>query len=105
MKRDDSGAYVPIASEQALDEIAAKVSELIAKHGSRSVAVYFGTGVMTFYATAAIAAGWLQAIGSPMIFSATTIDKPGQQIAQAAHGNWLEATRLSRRRRRGLSLA
>jgi anaerobic selenocysteine-containing dehydrogenase len=72
-----------------MDEIAAKVRDVIEHYGPRSVALYFGTGIAAFFPLPSVAAGWMQAIGSRMIFSSNTIDKPGAQIAQAAHGTWL----------------
>lgn len=89
LKRQPDGRHTAIASQRAMDEIAAKVGELISRHGPRSVALYMGTGAVSFWPVAGIAAGWMQAIGSPMFFTANTIDKPGAQIAQAAHGTWL----------------
>lgn len=89
MKRQADGGYEPIGSEQAMDEIAAKVSRIIAEHGPRSVALYWGTGMCTLAENVSVAAAWMEAIGSPMIFGASAIDKPGAPIAQAAHGHWL----------------
>jgi len=88
MKRDADGIYRPIGSERAMDEIAARVSEIIGRHGPRSVALYWGTGLCTFPQNVSIAAAWMESIGSPMIFGATAIDKPGAPIAQALHGHW-----------------
>ncbi len=88
MKRGADGAYAPIGSEQAMDEIAEKVQRILDRYGPRSVALYFGTGSLTFPLSVNVAAGWMQAIGSPMFFTANTIDKPGAQIAQALHGAW-----------------
>jgi anaerobic selenocysteine-containing dehydrogenase len=88
MKRGPDGRYAPIASEAAMDEIADRVTKIIEKHGPRSVALYTGTGIASAYEVVHVASAWMAAIQSPMIFSANTIDKPGFQIAQAAHGNW-----------------
>src|SRR5271167_17372 len=45
LKREADGGFVGIPSEVAMDEIATRVSAIIAEHGPRSVAFYFGTGV------------------------------------------------------------
>jgi anaerobic selenocysteine-containing dehydrogenase len=87
LKRGDNG-FAPIASEQAMDEIAAKLEAIIAAHGPRSVALYVGMGLVPFAASTAVAGGWLNGIGSPMFFTAGSIDKPGILIALAHHGNW-----------------
>jgi anaerobic selenocysteine-containing dehydrogenase len=88
MKRGDDGHYAPIASAQAMDEIVSRVEKIIGRHGPRSVALYFGTGISSFTEVVSVASAWMSAIKSPLIFSANTIDKPGAQIAQAAHGIW-----------------
>ena len=88
LKRNSDGSHEAIASETAMDEIAVKLREIIEKYGPRAVALYMGTGQCTFPEVGAIASGWMKSIGSPMIFSANTIDKPGAQLAQAAHGMW-----------------
>jgi anaerobic selenocysteine-containing dehydrogenase len=88
MKRGPDGQYAPIASEQAMDEIADRVTKIIEEHGPRSVALYTGTGISSFFEVVHVASAWMRAIESPMTFSANTIDKPGVQLAQAAHGNW-----------------
>jgi anaerobic selenocysteine-containing dehydrogenase len=88
MVRQQDGRHVPIESGRAMAEIAERVRAIIGRHGPRSVALYFGTGSMSFMPAIGVAVGWMQAIGSPMIFTANTIDKPGAQIAQAAHGHW-----------------
>lgn len=88
-KRQPDGAYSPVASEQAMDEIAARLQNLIATHGPRSVAIYLGTNGLPYPASALMGNAFIRAIGSPMFFTANTIDQPGKQIALAAHGHWL----------------
>jgi anaerobic selenocysteine-containing dehydrogenase len=36
----------------------------------------------------AAASAWLDAIGSPSLYSTYTIDQPGKDLARAAHGSW-----------------
>lgn len=88
LRRQADGSHRKIHSEQALDEIAERIAEMIDRHGPRSVALYMGTGSVSFWPISGIAAGFMQAIESPMFFTSNTIDKPGAQIAQAAHGTW-----------------
>lgn len=88
MKRHADGVHRPIGSEAAMDEIAQRVGEIINRHGPRAVALYYGTGLCTFAQNVNVAVGWMQAIGSPMIFGPSAIDKPGAPIAQSAHGHW-----------------
>ena len=87
-RRHADGSFAPIGSEAAMDEIAARLQAIVAAHGPRSVAVYTGMGSVPYVASYGIAAGWLQALGSPMFFTAGSIDKPGILIALAMHGMW-----------------
>jgi anaerobic selenocysteine-containing dehydrogenase len=88
MKRGADGVHSPIPASVAMDEIAHKVSAIVAKHGPRAVALYFGTGVVSFPPVKNVAHAWMKAIGSPMFFSVNTIDKPGSEMARAFHGTW-----------------
>lgn len=88
-KRQSDGTYQPIEAELAMDEIAARLQQLIDAHGPRSVAIYLGTNGLPYPASALMANAFIRGIESPMFFTANTIDQPGKQIALAAHGHWL----------------
>jgi anaerobic selenocysteine-containing dehydrogenase len=88
-KRQSDGTYTPIIAERAMDEIAAKLRDLIETHGPRSVAFYVGTNCLPYPGSPLMASAFIRAIESPMFFTANTIDQPGKQIALAAHGHWL----------------
>jgi anaerobic selenocysteine-containing dehydrogenase len=87
-KRGTDGKFAPVAVERALDEIAQKLSAILAEHGPRSVAMYFGTGSLPYPAAMPVARSWLRGIGSPMFFTPGAIDQPGKSIAMALHGGW-----------------
>ena len=87
-KRGADGRHLPISSVQAMDEIAAKISQIVERHGPRSVAIYTGTFSFPYPAATPLAHAWLAAIGSPMLFTSATIDQPGKMIAPALHGSW-----------------
>lgn len=89
LKRAGDGRRVEVSSEQAMDEIAAVLMNTIEQHGPRSVAGYFGTYAVANNLTQPFFAAFLKAIGSGMVFSPDTIDKPGKKIARAMHGNWM----------------
>lgn len=87
-KRNPDGHFVDTDLASATKEIAHKLQQIIAQHGSRAVATYSGTfshfcvgGVMARQA-------FMDAIGSPMRFNNGTIDQPGKPIAMALHGRW-----------------
>jgi anaerobic selenocysteine-containing dehydrogenase len=77
----------PLGSSQALDEVAERLTAVIAEHGPRSVALYVGTRGYEVLNLAA-ATAWLRGIGSPSLYSTYTIDQPGKDLARAMHGSW-----------------
>jgi anaerobic selenocysteine-containing dehydrogenase len=88
VRREADGSFTPLSSSQALDEITAKLNRIIAEHGPRAVATYAGTYIFTYPATQPVSTAWMKAIGSPMMFTSSTIDQPGKAIAAALHGTW-----------------
>jgi anaerobic selenocysteine-containing dehydrogenase len=79
--------FAPISSEQAMDEVADKISSIIKQHGPRSVALYIGTKAWTNIAMS-ISRSWLSGIGSPSYYSSTTIDQPARVMGWALQGTW-----------------
>jgi anaerobic selenocysteine-containing dehydrogenase len=77
-----------IPVEQAMDEIASRLSAIIAEHGPRSVATYYGTQLQNVPANPIMRA-FMAALGSPMFFGASTLDKPGRPIAWTMLGRWM----------------
>jgi anaerobic selenocysteine-containing dehydrogenase len=89
-KRQADGSYRDIPVQQAMDEIAEKLTTLRENHGSRSIALYGGTFSAAASAiNGAIDTAFMKAIGSPMGFSSNTIDQPGKMVAAALFGRWM----------------
>lgn len=88
MKRQPDGSYSPIPTDQAIAEIADKLSIIVARHGPRSVAGFLGNPAVEQVATAPVMMALLRAIGSPMFFSMATLDQPNTKVAEALHGAW-----------------
>ncbi len=88
MRRQPDGGWASIGSQDAMDEIAAKLTKILAEHGPRSVAMFTGTGRVSHPVGEPIAKAWFRAVGSRMTFSAATIDKPAEYTSVALHGNW-----------------
>jgi anaerobic selenocysteine-containing dehydrogenase len=88
LKRQPGGALASIASGAAMDEVAAKVRQVLARHGPRAIAMYNGTGQVSHPIGVPMARAWFRAIGSRMTFSAASIDKPAEYTSVAMHGNW-----------------
>ncbi|TMA34095.1 MAG: molybdopterin dinucleotide-binding protein [Deltaproteobacteria bacterium] len=88
-KRGADGAFAPIPSAQAFDEIARQLVRIRERHGPRAIALYSGTYSTVNPASGPVATAWMKALGSRMAFNSNTIDQPGKALAQALHGMWM----------------
>jgi anaerobic selenocysteine-containing dehydrogenase len=89
LRRRADRTHEPIASAEAIDEIAVRLRDIVDRYGPNAVAIYIGTSSAAYPAMGSIAAALITALGSKMIFSAASIDQPGTRIADAMHGLWL----------------
>lgn len=97
LKRLQDGSRSPITSAQAVAEIAARLKVILDESGPESVAMYLGGGVAEQNTAPGAMRAFLAALGSPMFFTAGTIDQPGLVLANALHGMW-EGGRIHPRR-------
>jgi anaerobic selenocysteine-containing dehydrogenase len=89
LKRQPDGRHVPLASAAAMDGIATRLSEILARHGPRSIASYAGTMAMATASTARpVHDALFDAIGTSMRFDPNTLDKGGRQVAESLLGHW-----------------
>ncbi len=88
LKRMPDGSFQPISSEQALDEIAERLSAIIAEHGPRAVASYNGTYAFCNAITLSVTRAWHAGVKSPSYYTSVTIDQPAKAIAASRHGTW-----------------
>ncbi|MFK7895471.1 MAG: molybdopterin-dependent oxidoreductase [Myxococcota bacterium] len=88
-KRGLDGSYAAIESDTAMDEIAARVQDIVDQYGPRSVALYPGTYSGPHPASIPAGVGWMLGLGSKMVFTSAAIDQPGKHVANAIHGRWL----------------
>jgi anaerobic selenocysteine-containing dehydrogenase len=86
--RSRGGELRAIPSEQAMDEIAERVSRITREHGPRAVAIYAGTFGYYNSATMPVARAWLEGVGSPSFYTSLTIDQPAKVLAVARMGLW-----------------
>jgi anaerobic selenocysteine-containing dehydrogenase len=81
-QKNVGGEFKDIASDDAIAEIGAKLKTIVKEHGPEAVAVYVGCGG---HRTAAggpwYVAKWLEAFGSPRLYTSLTIDSPSLIIA------------------------
>ena len=85
----DGNGFRDIASEDALDEIAAKLRTIMDQHGPDSVAVYCGT--YAFQNSAGVAAGlaFAQGLGSKHYYTSVTLDQPAKVYTSMRYGSWM----------------
>ena len=88
-KRMPDGTHRPVPYQEAVDDIAERLSDLLVTRGPRSIAMYSGTYSIANPATMPLANAFMDSIGSAMHFSSNTIDQPGKAVAQAMHGTWM----------------
>jgi anaerobic selenocysteine-containing dehydrogenase len=90
LKRGEDGRHVPIPSEQAMDEIAARLASIAEESGGASIAAYAGTAayLMTAQTAFPMYNALLDALDTPMRFDPNTIDKPGKTVAPSFLGRW-----------------
>jgi len=86
--RDADGRRRPIATQRALDEIADRLVEILARHGPRAVASYSGTAAYANSAALPVVRAWHAGIGSPSNYSTLTIDQPAKVVAAGRMGVW-----------------
>ena len=87
LKRTAQG-FEQIPLSQALDEIAAKVSALVARDGGQSVATYNGSWAYSNYPTLAVSKAFHRAIGSTSLFSPMSLDQPAKAFVPFRFGIW-----------------
>lgn len=86
LKRTAAGEFETIPTQQALDEIAERVREIVREHGPRSVASYCGTHAFQNSAALAVSRAWHQGLGSPSFYTSITIDQPAKFVAPSRVG-------------------
>jgi anaerobic selenocysteine-containing dehydrogenase len=88
LQRRPDGSLAEIHSADVVADVARRLRQLLACHGPRAIAMYSGTGPVSHPVGAPLARAFFRAIGSRMVFSAATIDKPAEHTSVALHGNW-----------------
>ncbi len=76
VRRD--GTLVPCSWDEALDDIASRISSLVDEHGPEVVADYTGTGGPLDPSGYALAEGFMRHLGSHQRYSALSIDCPAK---------------------------
>jgi len=81
-QRRDGDGWTPLDRERALDEVADRLGDILARHGPESVAVYTGCGGHRTSAGGPwFVRRFLQALGSTRMYTSFTIDSPSLAVA------------------------
>ncbi|MDB5584146.1 MAG: hypothetical protein JWR80_9322 [Bradyrhizobium sp.] len=86
MKRGEDGRFYEIDKYQAVDEIADKLSVILAEHGPRSLAMFYGTTSYVDPIGKPFAKSLMSELGSPNHFSTMTIDQSSKWVTAARMG-------------------
>jgi anaerobic selenocysteine-containing dehydrogenase len=89
LKRQADGSFTRIKLEQALDEIAAKLREIIDQEGPEAIAGYRGGGAFFNASASTLLQDFLAAVGTPKLFSSVTIDQSAKMVTPGRLGMWL----------------
>lgn len=92
LKRRPDGTFEAISKEQALTEIAAKLSQLIDQNGPNAIAAYRGSGGFFASASMQILNAWMEGLGSYQMYSNLTIDQSAKWVAMGRLGYWPPGT-------------
>ena len=88
LKRQADGSFARIPLETALDEIAAKLKDILDQDGPEAVAGYRGGGAFFNASACTLLQDFLGAVGSPKLFSSVTIDQSAKMVAPGRLGMW-----------------
>lgn len=88
LKKMPDGSYVKIRLEQALDEISAKLQQIIDHNGADAVGGFMGNGAIYNAVSHAVFPQWMKSINSNNYFTAMTIDQPAKMVTPLRLGLW-----------------
>ena len=88
LKRGRDRIHRPIASAQAIEEIAARLGTIIDRHGPDAFAIYHGSGAFMCGTMIPMSGSFLASLGSKSLFTPITIDQPNKMVSMGRLGVW-----------------
>jgi anaerobic selenocysteine-containing dehydrogenase len=88
LKKMSDGSFQKISSQQAFDEIAAKIRTLLDRHGPRAIASYNASQASQNSTEWPVARAFHNGLGSPFFFTGVTIDQPAKVYIWSRFGSW-----------------
>ncbi len=88
LRRAPDGALQRVATELALDEVAARLAVIAARDGPGAVALFRGTAGFHNSAAFRMHGEFLRALGSASLYTTLTIDQSAKYIAAGRLGAW-----------------
>ena len=88
LQRTEEGSFRAVPSEEALDAMAGRIDDIVARYGPRAVASYTGTGAYQNSTSVAVASAWHRGFDSPSFYTSVTIDQPAHRAAALRMGAW-----------------
>lgn len=88
LKRMPNGKFERISLEQALQEIADKLKQILERDGPEAIAAYRGSGAFFTAICLSLLPDWMRALGTPKLFSTLTIDQSAKLVAVGRLGIW-----------------
>jgi anaerobic selenocysteine-containing dehydrogenase len=86
--KGDDGQFASIATEDALDQVAAKLRAIIDEHGPHAVAIYAGTYAFQNSACVGGATSFAQGLGTRNFYTSVTLDQPAKVYTTMRYGMW-----------------
>jgi anaerobic selenocysteine-containing dehydrogenase len=87
-RRNAAGELEPVAVDDAVEEITARLQEIIRTYGPDSVALLTGTQAAMSSLTIPFTRAWFRNLGSQSLFSPQTVDQAAKWVAEGRLGAW-----------------
>lgn len=88
LARRADGSFTEIPLEQALDEIAARLGDIMDRESPEAVAMYRGTANGLNLPATLASLSFLQALGTTQNYSSMTVDQSAKWVAEGRLGAW-----------------